>query len=134
MLLRFKDIRDALKYEASRDTVATTSEDDQLVGFGSRAKSTWKEIWDAREDGYADFILKKSCLPGTRMKKLQQYLLKRQQLSSSPPKTTSTVPHKPLVMEDEELEAAMLSISPSKLLRQRSSAEKEGSPVPKPSS
>ncbi|KAK5598372.1 hypothetical protein CRENBAI_013079 [Crenichthys baileyi] len=133
--LSFKDIQDALKYDASRDTVATTSEDDQLVGFGSRAKSTWKEIWDAREDGYADFILKKSCLPGTRMKKLQQYLLKRHQLSSSPPTPTSTVPHKPLVMEeDEELEAAMLSISPSKLLSKSRSAEKEGSPVPKSSS
>ncbi|XP_038136108.1 uncharacterized protein LOC119780223 [Cyprinodon tularosa] len=129
--LSFKEIQDVLDYETNRGTSATTSEDDQLVGFGSRAKSTWKEIWDTREDGYTDFILKKSCLPGTRMKKLQQYLLQKT-LSSCPPKIKTSLPHKPLGMEeDDELEAAMLSISPSKLLR---SAEKEGTPVPKPCS
>lgn len=92
--LSFKEIQDVLKYEASRDTIATTSEDDQMVGLGSWAKNTWKEIWGRREDGYADFILKKSCLPGTRMKKLQQYLLQKR-LSSSDP-TKFSVQHKPL--------------------------------------
>ncbi|XP_023190798.1 uncharacterized protein LOC111608819 isoform X1 [Xiphophorus maculatus] len=114
--LSFKEIKDALDYEASKITAAS-SEDDQLVGFGSRAKSTWKEIWDGREDGYADFILKKSCLHGTRMQKLQQYLLKKQQSSSSQTNTPSGEPDKCLVMEEDEgLEAAMLNISPSKIL------------------
>ncbi|KAG7506016.1 hypothetical protein JOB18_045153 [Solea senegalensis] len=34
------------------------SEDEQLVGFGARSKSTWREVWDSRADGYAAFILK----------------------------------------------------------------------------
>ena len=73
--LSFTEIQTALNYEG---VVAASSEDDQLVGFGSRAKSTWKEIWDSRADGFADFIIKKNCLPGTRMHKLQHYLRKKQ--------------------------------------------------------
>jgi len=77
--LSFGEIQSLLTYEATGVGVAAaSSEDDQLVGFGSRAKSTWKEIWDGRAHGYADFIMGKSCVPGTRMCKLQQYLRKRQ--------------------------------------------------------
>ncbi|XP_049337523.1 uncharacterized protein LOC125802983 [Astyanax mexicanus] len=113
--LSFKEIQSVLRYEASGVAVtAVSSEDDQLVGFGSRAKSTWKEIWESRADGYSDFVLRKSCVVGTRMYKLQQYLRKRQQ-SASVDHATGT-PAEPLVMEeDEELEKAMLSIFPSKL-------------------
>ncbi|KAM4537740.1 uncharacterized protein V3H82_023539 isoform 1-T2 [Fundulus diaphanus] len=136
--LSFKEIQDVLNYEASKvGATATSSEDDQLVGFGSRAKSTWKEIWDSRADGYADFILKKSCLPGTRMNKLQQYLLKKQQSSSHDTTPQPSVPHQPLVMEeDEALESAMLSISPSKLQSVNISRpmKKEDRSVPKTSS
>ncbi|XP_076837142.1 uncharacterized protein LOC143482626 isoform X2 [Brachyhypopomus gauderio] len=118
--LSFAEIQSVLHYEASGVGAATaSSEDDQLVGFGSRAKSTWKEIWDSRADGYADFIVGKTCIPGTRMHKLQQYLQKRRQLASVSTRTDEHAPRapaKPLVMdEDEELERAMLSISPSKL-------------------
>ncbi|XP_029131124.2 uncharacterized protein [Labrus bergylta] len=116
--LSFAEIQSLRTYEASGGVVMAASlEDDQLVGFGTRAKSTWKEIWDSRADGYATFILGKSCVPGTRMFKLQQYLQKRQQsASASPPvKHASRVP-KPLVMdEDEELESAMISMTSSKL-------------------
>lgn len=97
--LSFEEIQSLLTYEASGVGVgAASSEDDQLVGFGSRAKSTWKEIWDSRADGYADFIMKKSCVPGTRMYKLQQYLRKRQQsaTASIPAEHTSRAPAKPL--------------------------------------
>ncbi|KAM7006187.1 uncharacterized protein LKV04_002808 [Tautogolabrus adspersus] len=116
--LSFAEIQSLLTYEArgGGDMVASL-EDDQLVGFGTRAKSTWKEIWDSRADGYATFILGKSCVPGTRMFKLQQYLQKRQQSdsASSPAEHASRVP-KPLVMdEDEELERAMISMESSKL-------------------
>lgn len=95
--LSFEEIQSLLTYEASGVGVgAASSEDDQLVGFGSRAKSTWKEI--CRADGYADFIMKKSCVPGTRMYKLQQYLRKRQQsaTASIPAEHTSRAPAKPL--------------------------------------
>ncbi|XP_069392276.1 uncharacterized protein [Paralichthys olivaceus] len=114
--LSFAEIQSLLAYEARGEGVVTaTSEDDQLVGFGDRAKSTWKEIWDSRADGYAGFIIrKKGCLPGTRMDKLQQYLRKRQK--STPAEPASRAPTNPLTMdEDEELEKAMLSLTPSKL-------------------
>lgn len=42
--LSFAEIQSLLAYEARGEGVVTaTSEDDQLVGFGDRAKSTWKE-------------------------------------------------------------------------------------------
>ncbi|XP_070404009.1 uncharacterized protein [Nothobranchius furzeri] len=94
--LSFAEIKSVLGYEAG--VVKASSEDEQQVGFGSRAKSTWKEIWDSRADGYADFILKKSCLPGTRMKKLQQYLQGRHQSASAstPTEQDTSVPPEPL--------------------------------------
>ncbi|KAG7467873.1 hypothetical protein MATL_G00136790 [Megalops atlanticus] len=80
--LSFAEIQSLLTYEASGVGVAaSSSDDDQLGGFASRAKSTWKEIWDSRADGYANFVL--GCVPGTRMFKLQQYLRKRQQAASA---------------------------------------------------
>ena len=58
--LSFQEIQSLLDYEARSQVVTVAaSEDDQLVGFGSRAKNTWREIWDSRDDGYAAFILKK---------------------------------------------------------------------------
>lgn len=95
--LSFEEIQSLLTYEASGvGVVAASSEDDQLVGFGSRAKSTWKEIWDSRADGYADFIMRKCCVPGTRMYKLQQYLRKRQQSATASTPIASRAPAKPL--------------------------------------
>lgn len=40
------------------------SQNDQMVGFGSRASCTWREIWDSRDDGFAAFILRKIYTPG----------------------------------------------------------------------
>lgn len=78
--LGFTEIQSLLAYEAKEvGAAASSAEEDQLVGFGARAKSTWKEVWDSRADGYASFILKRTCAPGTRMAKLQQHLRKRQQ-------------------------------------------------------
>lgn len=96
--LSFAEIQSLLTYEASGVGVAAaSSDDDQLVGFGSRAKSTWKEIWDTRADGYTNFIIGKSCVPGTRMSKLQQYLKKRQQSASAstPAEHASRAPAEP---------------------------------------
>ncbi|TWW53719.1 hypothetical protein D4764_0122270 [Takifugu flavidus] len=90
--LSFQEIQALLTYEAGRgDGVTASSEDDQLVGFGARAKSRWKEIWDSRGDGYADFVTGRRCVPGTRMSRLQQNLLKRQQ-----PTTSSTPAEHPM--------------------------------------
>ncbi|XP_068574651.1 uncharacterized protein [Cebidichthys violaceus] len=67
--LSFQEIQSLLSYEEQKPavTAAAASEDDQLVGFGSRANNTWREIWHSRGDGYASFILKKSCAPGTKI-------------------------------------------------------------------
>lgn len=96
--LSFDEIQSLLDYEASGVGVAkATSDDDQLVGFGSQAKRTWRDIWDNRADGYADFIKRKRCIPGTRMHKLQQYLKRRQSsLASTPAVHESSTPAEPL--------------------------------------
>ncbi|XP_026221475.1 uncharacterized protein LOC113165895 [Anabas testudineus] len=111
----FKEIQSLLNYESTKPvtTAAAASEDDQLVGFGSRMNNTWREIWDSRDDGYAAFILKASCVPGTKMHKLQQYL-KKKQCSASVTHPSHTPTEAMVMDEDEELERAMLSISPSK--------------------
>lgn len=58
------EIQSHLTYEASGVSgAAASSEDDQLVSFGSLVKSIWKEIWDSKADGYANFIMGKSCVP-----------------------------------------------------------------------
>ncbi|XP_074466595.1 uncharacterized protein LOC141763311 [Sebastes fasciatus] len=120
--LSFQEIQSLLNYEKQKPVVtaaaaAAASEDDQLVGFGSRAKSTWREIWDSRDDGYAAFIMRKSCAPGTKMHKLQVYLQKKLPSPSGSSLVThaSQAPAEAMVMdEDEELERAMLGICPSK--------------------
>ncbi|XP_030594593.1 uncharacterized protein LOC115786543 [Archocentrus centrarchus] len=112
--LSFTEIKSLQDYEASRVSAAAevSCEDDQLVGFGLRSKSTWKEIWDGRGDGYAAFIMEKSCIQETRMYKLQQYLRKKHQSASATTRTST----KPIGMDDDkELEEAMLSVSPEKL-------------------
>ncbi|RVE58524.1 hypothetical protein OJAV_G00210220 [Oryzias javanicus] len=84
--LSFSQIQSLIDFELSRtgrDVSAAASEDEELVGFGSRASSTWRDIWESRSDGYAAFILKKRCAAGTKMHKLQQYLQKRQQQEES---------------------------------------------------
>ncbi|TWW54433.1 hypothetical protein D4764_0142770 [Takifugu flavidus] len=117
--LSFQEIQALLTYEAGRgDGVTASSEDDQLVGFGARAKSRWKEIWDSRGDGYADFVIGRRCIPGTRMSRLQQNLLKRQQptTSSTPAEHPMKAPAEPLAMEEDvEMEREMLSIHNSDL-------------------
>ncbi|TWW62876.1 hypothetical protein D4764_04G0015230 [Takifugu flavidus] len=117
--LSFQEIQALLTYEAGRgDGVTASSEDDQLVGFGARAKSRWKEIWDSRGDGYADFVIGRRCVPGTRMSRLQQHLLKRQQptTSSTPAEHPMKAPAEPLAMEEDvEMEREMLSIHNSDL-------------------
>ncbi|XP_039474099.1 uncharacterized protein LOC116319711 [Oreochromis aureus] len=58
----------------------------------NECRSTWKEIWGGRGDGYGDFITRKSCSQGTRMHKLQQYVRKKQQSVSA----STNAPTKPL--------------------------------------
>ncbi|XP_063069017.1 uncharacterized protein LOC134460571 [Engraulis encrasicolus] len=108
----YQEIEARLAYEAAQPQAAQPqaadaaplSDHDRLVGFGKRPKSTWGEVWESRADGYASFILSQHCTKGTKMDKLQQYLRRRQQ-------ETATAP---VMDEDEDLERAMLTISPSK--------------------
>ncbi|TWW54596.1 hypothetical protein D4764_0131990 [Takifugu flavidus] len=88
--LSFQEIQALLTYEAGRgDGVTASSEDDQLAG-----------------------------VPGTRMSRLQQNLLKRQQptTSSTPAEHPMKAPAEPLAMEEDvEMEREMLSIHNSDL-------------------
>ena len=59
----FKDIEDLRMYLKKRPAAPVVAyEDDNLVGFGARAKSTWGEIWKSRADGYAAFTTAKKCV------------------------------------------------------------------------
>ncbi|XP_016430772.1 uncharacterized protein LOC107757724 [Sinocyclocheilus rhinocerous] len=142
----FEEIESLLSYVSTTPAApAASSEDDQLVGFGARAKSTWQEIWKSRADGYASFVLGATCVPGTQMHRLQQYLRKQQQSTCRPVPTSSAITqpishllfsrkychcinsykqitqlmilliHYASMDEDVELESALLSIIPSKL-------------------
>ena len=73
----FTEILDLLARHKN-PTPPAASEGDNLVGFGKHQHKTWREIWDQRSDGYAAFIIKKNTTKGSRMEKLQQYLLKQQ--------------------------------------------------------
>lgn len=79
--MSFKEIEDLMEHR--KPVTPVTSEGDNLVGFGKRAKDTWKEIWDSRADGYAKFILGKNCVKNSKMYNLQQFLLKQQRAESS---------------------------------------------------
>ncbi|KAI9532415.1 hypothetical protein NQZ68_031938 [Dissostichus eleginoides] len=106
------------------------SEGEHTVGFGARAKDTWKQIWDSRADGYAAFVLGVKCITKSKMYNLQQYILEQQRAESCPPpaegciaSATSTLTSStPVMEEDEELERGMLNLSPSKLYTERSRA------------
>ena len=81
----FKELEDLRRYLAQRPApAAVETEEDNLVGFGTRAKATWGEIWKSRADGFASFILRQRCVPNSKMHRLQQYLLKKQSQLSSP--------------------------------------------------
>lgn len=90
-------------------------EEDNTVGFGTRAQDTWRQIWDTRADGYAFFIIKQKCVPGSKMYNLQQYLLKQQQQQLTintppvPPPSASTA--RPLVS------SSTASDQPGKLIK-----------------
>lgn len=93
----FEEIQSLLCYELEKPTTRAASEDDQLVGFGSRAKSTWREVWDSRADGYAAFIMRTKCFSGTQMYRLQQYLRNKESASvSSPPVLAASAPDEPI--------------------------------------
>ena len=75
----FKEIQDLRKHILSQTPAPpVTSEGDNIVGFGVRAQDTWKQIWDSRADGYAEFILRAKCFKNSQMYKLQQFILKQQ--------------------------------------------------------
>ncbi|KAK2852279.1 hypothetical protein Q7C36_007480 [Tachysurus vachellii] len=77
----------ACSFNEIQSLLSYVSKNPGLVGFGAHTKSTWQEIWNNRADGYASFILWATCVPGTRMYKLQQYL--RNQIQSARPQLLS---------------------------------------------
>ena len=79
----FQEIEDLRRYSVKRPAAPVASDHDNLVGFGSRAKSTWGEIWNGRADGYAAFIMGKKCVQRSKMHNLQQYLMKQRTLTAS---------------------------------------------------
>ncbi|XP_016315579.1 uncharacterized protein LOC107668272 [Sinocyclocheilus anshuiensis] len=82
----FEEIESPLSYVSTTPAApAASSEDDQNY------KSTWQEIWKSRADGYASCALGATCVPGTRMHKLQQYLRKQQQSTCRPVPTSSAI-------------------------------------------
>jgi len=90
----FEELTSLLRFESEKATFPAASEDDQLVGFGSRSRSTWREVWENRADGFAAFIMKAKCFPGSQMCKLQQYLRKKESASlPSPPVLASSARH-----------------------------------------
>ncbi|TDH00158.1 hypothetical protein EPR50_G00185490 [Perca flavescens] len=99
----FQEIRDLREYLASRlPAPPVASEGDNTVGFGARAKDTWRQIWESRADGYAAFIVGVKCIKNSKMYNLQQYILKQQRAESGescpPPagvSTTSAAPTPP---------------------------------------
>ncbi|KAK9523325.1 hypothetical protein VZT92_019724 [Zoarces viviparus] len=119
----FQEIEELREYLFSRKPAPpVASEGDNVVGFGTRAKDTWRQIWESRADGYAAFILGVKCIKNSRMFNLQQYILQQQSAESCPPpaevsatSASATPTSTTLVMEeDEELEREMLNMSPSK--------------------
>lgn len=95
----FEEIRSLLQYELAKPKAQAASEDDQLVGFGRHAKSTWREVWDTRADGYAAFVIRTTCSLGTQMHRLQQYLVKKASASvSSTPVQASSSPDEAMSM------------------------------------
>lgn len=98
----FKEIDDLKRYLSQRpDPLPVLIEEDNTVGFGTRAQDTWRQIWDTRADGYAFFIMKQKCVPGSKMYNLQQYLLKQQQqqltINTPPLPSPSASTARPLV-------------------------------------
>ncbi|XP_030602769.1 uncharacterized protein LOC115792392 [Archocentrus centrarchus] len=124
----FQEIEDLLKYLAERPVEAPVSnEDDNLVGFGIHANKSWRDVWDSRADGYAAFILRRRCVPGSKMYRLQQYLThkERQDQHLTPSSLAESASRYPEMEDDEDLERMMLSISPSKLQGQLKVVEDE---------
>lgn len=81
----FQEIEDLWQYLLSRKPAPTVAtEDDTTVGFGVRAKDTWRQIWESRADGYAAFISRVKCVKNSKMYNLQQYILKQQRAESGP--------------------------------------------------
>lgn len=88
----FKEVEDLRRFLSERPAAPVVArEEDNLVGFGAKAQNTWGQIWKSRADGYAAFIMTTKCVPGSKMHKLKQYLLRQSQLLTTPPAPPPTV-------------------------------------------
>lgn len=112
----YKEIEDLKRYLSQRpDPLPVLIEDDNTVGFGTRAQDTWRKIWDARADGYAYFIMKQKCVPGSKMYNLQQYLSKQQQKQLT--KITPQLPSPSASAARPPVPSSTASDQPGKLIK-----------------
>ncbi|XP_028460775.1 uncharacterized protein LOC114573068 isoform X2 [Perca flavescens] len=114
----FQLIRDLREYLASRlPAPPVASEGENTVGFGARAKDTWRQIWESRADGYAAFIVGVKCIKNSKMYNLQQYILKQQRAESGescpPPAGVSTTSAAPTPPTSSILGPAAVSRAPA---------------------
>ncbi|XP_028424012.1 uncharacterized protein LOC114548327 [Perca flavescens] len=114
----FQEIRDLREYLASRlPAPPVASEGDNTVGFGARAKDTWRQIWESRADGYAAFIVGVKCIKNSKIYNLQQYIVKQQRAESGescpPPAGVSTTSAAPTPPTSSILGLAAVSRAPA---------------------
>ncbi|XP_055024627.2 uncharacterized protein [Misgurnus anguillicaudatus] len=79
----FEKVKQALKVRRQREGTLPGHEGDCLVGFGVHRKSTFKELYDAKDrerKSYVEFIRKKKLTQtGSKMDALKKYILQRDQ-------------------------------------------------------
>ncbi|KAJ8353223.1 hypothetical protein SKAU_G00207900 [Synaphobranchus kaupii] len=104
----FQEIQNLLAYEGKKQAppVTVASVGDNLVGFGQRALSTWKEVWESRATRILSWQRNVLLEDAQKMHKLQQFLLlqQRQQevATATVVESTRSAQGSQLVMDDDE--------------------------------
>nr|XP_055024627.1 uncharacterized protein LOC129414594 [Misgurnus anguillicaudatus] len=79
----FEKVKEAIKVHRQREGTLPGHEGECLVGFGVHRKSTFKELYDAKDrerKSYVEFIRKKKLTQtGSKMDALKKYILQRDQ-------------------------------------------------------
>lgn len=78
----FSKVAEAIKVRRQREGTLPGCEGDCLVGFGVHRKSTYKELYEARNretKSYVKFITSQDTRAGSKMEALKKYILRRDQ-------------------------------------------------------
>ncbi|RXN28818.1 hypothetical protein ROHU_018996 [Labeo rohita] len=76
----FEKVKEAIKERRQREGTLPGCQGDCLVGFGVHRKSTYKELYEAKDrerKSYVAFILSQDTKPGSKMDALKQYLVQK---------------------------------------------------------